>query len=64
MTWCAPGADGQRPSYHLIAVLKAELQAALEQGLAGPEGAAAVADLANFAGAGVEMIFGETDVVI
>ncbi len=64
MTWCAPGADGQRPSYHLIAVLRAESQAALEQGLAGPEGAAVVADLANFAGAGVEMIFGETDAVV
>lgn len=64
MTWCGPGPDGQQPPYYLIAVLQAASQAAMEKGLAGPEGAKAVADLANFAGAGVEMIFGETDTVI
>ena len=64
MTWCAPDADGKQPTYHLIAVLRAESKAAMDQALAGPAGAAAVADLANFAGAGVEMIFGETDAVV
>lgn len=64
MTWCGPGPDGQQPPYHLIAVLQAESKAAMDQGLSGPEGAAAVADLENFAAAGVEMLFGETDRVV
>lgn len=54
----APGADGARPAYHLVAVLEFEDEAAFGRGMGGPEGAAAVADLANFAGAGVTMLTG------
>ncbi len=64
MTWCTDGPDGQRPPYHLISVLTAPSKAAMDAALSGPEGEAAVADLANFAGAGVDLVFGETDSVL
>ncbi len=64
MTWCEPGPDGAQPPYHLIAVLRAESKAAMMEALGSPVGADAVADLGNFAGAGVEMVFGETDTVV
>lgn len=64
MAWCRPGADGAKPPYHLIATLYADSQEAMEAGLGGPEGQAAVADLANFAGAGVEMVFSTSERVV
>jgi len=64
LTWCGPGPDGSAPPYHLIAVLQMESEAAMQAALGGPVGAAAVADLANFAGAGVKMAFGDTDTVL
>lgn len=64
LNWPGPGPDGQQPPYFLIASLQMASQAVMQESLAGPEGAAAVADLANFAGAGVQMVFGETDTVI
>lgn len=42
-----PGADGSAPEYYLIGA-----------GLASPQGVAAVADLDNFAGAGVDLMSG------
>ena len=54
------GPDGTPPPYYFIAALQFEDQPALDSALSGPEGAAAVADLANFAGAGVTLVNGPT----
>jgi uncharacterized protein (TIGR02118 family) len=51
-------ADGNPPPYHLVAVLDFEDEAAFGAGMSGPEGQATVADLPNFAGAGVAMLTG------
>ncbi|TCK20860.1 EthD family reductase [Pseudonocardia endophytica] len=55
-----PDAEGNKPKYHLIAVLEFADAEAFAAGLGGPEGAAAVADLENFAGAGMTMETGES----
>jgi uncharacterized protein (TIGR02118 family) len=64
-TVARPGADaeGNPPAYHLIAVLDFESEEALGAGLGSPEGEAAVADLANFAGAGVTILTGPASTV-
>lgn len=54
------GPDGAAPPYYFIAVLTFDDDAALGAALSGPEGQAAVADLANFAGAGVDLMTGPT----
>ena len=54
----APGPDGATPPYHLVAVLEFTDEAAFGAGMSGPEGQAAVADLQNFAGAGVTLLTG------
>lgn len=59
-----PDADGNKPPYHLIAVLEFADEAAFGAGMGGPEGQAAVADLPNFAGAGVAILSGPTNQVI
>lgn len=59
-----PGPDGSAPAYHLIAVLTFTDEAAFNAGMGGAEGKAAVADLANFAGAGVTMLTGPSDAVV
>lgn len=58
----APDADGNKPQYHLVAVLEFEDEATFGAGMSGPEGAAAVADLENFAGAGITMLSGPSNV--
>lgn len=58
-----PDADGNPPQYHLVAVLDFESQEAFGAGLEGPEGQAALADLPNFAGAGVTILTGEARTV-
>ena len=58
-----PDADGNKPDYHLIAVLVFEDEASFGAGMGGPEGQAAVADLANFAGAGVTLLTGPATAV-
>lgn len=55
-----PGPDGTPAAYYFIAALAFDDQAALDSALGSPEGAAAVADLANFAGAGVTLLTGAT----
>jgi uncharacterized protein (TIGR02118 family) len=55
-----PGPDGSPAAYYSIAALTFDDDQALAAALAGPEGAAAVADLANFAGAGVDLMNGPT----
>ena len=50
--------NGPAP-YHLIGLLSFDSMAELQAGLASPEGQAAAADLANFAGAGVTLLLFE-----
>lgn len=57
----APGPDGAQPAYHLVAVLEFADAAAFESGMGSAEGQAAVADLDNFAGAGVTLLTGRSD---
>ncbi len=52
-------ADGSRPPHFVIARLEFASKEDALAGLGGPEGQAAVADLANFAQAGVELDLGE-----
>lgn len=54
----APGADGSAPEYYFIGVLTFDDDEALASALASPQGVAAVADLDNFAGAGVDLMSG------
>lgn len=46
--------------FHLVAILSFDSLADLEQGRTSPEGAAAAADLANFAQAGVDLLIFDT----
>ena len=55
-----PDQDGNPPAYFLIAVLEFADEAAFGAALGGPEGQAALADLPNFAGAGVTIVSGES----
>lgn len=63
---CRPGpdADGNPPPYHLIAVVTWDSEQEMQAAFASPEGEAAVADLANFAGAGVQILFGPRQTVV
>lgn len=54
-----PDQDGNPPAYHLVAVLEWADAAAFQQAIGSAEGQAALADLANFAGAGVTMLTGD-----
>lgn len=58
----APGPDGAPAPYYFIAVLTFDDDEAMGAALSGEEGSAAVADLANFAGAGVDLMTGPTAV--
>ena len=53
-----PQADGSPPPYYFVAILTFDSAEAMGQALSGPEGTAAVDDLANFAGAGVTLVNG------
>ncbi len=53
-----PDAEGNKPAYHLVAVLDFDDEASFGAGMGGAEGQAAVADLPNFAGAGVALLTG------
>jgi uncharacterized protein (TIGR02118 family) len=60
-----PAAVGGRPpAYHLVAVLTFDDEQAFNAAAASEEGKAAVADLANFAGAGVTMLTGPAAAVV
>ncbi|WP_299049987.1 EthD family reductase [uncultured Nocardioides sp.] len=59
-THTQPGPDGQAAPYYFIAALTFPDAATMGAALSGPEGGAAVADLENFAGAGVDLITGGT----
>ncbi len=59
-----PVASGQGDSpYYLIAVLSFDSLAAIQSGLASPEGKQTAADLGNFAQAGVELLMFDTEEV-
>jgi uncharacterized protein (TIGR02118 family) len=58
-----PDAKGDEPRYHLVAVLEFESEEAMGAGMGGPEGKAAAADMANFAGAGAILLSGEAAIV-
>lgn len=55
-----PGAESP---LHLVAVLEFDSMAAIQSALTSPQGVATAGDLANFAQAGVELMFFETRVV-
>ena len=59
-----PDADGKQPPYHLIAVLNWDSAEAFHAAVSSAEGEATLADLANFAGAGVDMCTGSSDAVV
>ncbi len=56
--------DDSRPSFYLVAELRAESQQALQAALGSPGGQAAVADLPNFASGGTTMIWDEVQVEV
>ncbi|MFC4120746.1 EthD family reductase [Nonomuraea zeae] len=60
----AAGPSGEQPAYHLVAVLTFDDQEAFNAAMGSEAGAAAVADLANFAGAGVTMLTGPAGQVV
>jgi uncharacterized protein (TIGR02118 family) len=59
-----PDADGKQPPYHLIAVLTWDSSEAFHAAVSSAEGQATLADLANFAGAGVDMCTGPSNAVV
>ena len=63
LNWCEQGPDDSQPPYHLIAVLTWDSKDALLAALGSPEFQAAGADLPNFAAAGAQLVFGETETV-
>jgi uncharacterized protein (TIGR02118 family) len=64
MSWPAPGPDGAKPSYHLVATLYWDSESEFQAGMGGPEGKAALDDLPNFAGAGVDIMTGPAEAVV
>jgi uncharacterized protein (TIGR02118 family) len=59
-----PDPDGNKPAYHLIAVLDWADEAAFQAAAGSPEMEAALADLPNFAGAGVTILTGRGRTVV
>jgi uncharacterized protein (TIGR02118 family) len=53
-----PAADGEAPAYHLVSTLTFDDETAFANALASDVGQRAVADLANFASAGVTIVTG------
>jgi uncharacterized protein (TIGR02118 family) len=53
--------DGTKPAHVVVAVLRRDSEADALAALESPEMEAAVADLGNFAGAGVDIEFGEVN---
>lgn len=58
-----PDAEGNQPAYHLVAVLDWADEAAFGAAISSPEGEAALADLPNFAGAGIKVLTGPAESV-
>lgn len=60
----APASDGTLPAHHLIAVLVWDSEEDMNAALEGADGQAAVADLENFASAGVTMLSGPSTIIV
>lgn len=56
-----PDQDGNPPAYHLVAVVEWADEASFGAAIGSPEGQAALADLPNFAGAGVTILTGTSE---
>lgn len=56
-----PDPEGNKPPYYLVAVLDFPDEATFGAGMSGEHGQAAVADLPNFAGAGVTLLTGPSN---
>ncbi|WP_295952062.1 EthD family reductase [Rhodoferax sp.] len=56
------GVAGKHGAY-LVAILGFDSMSAIQAAMASPQGQATAADLANFAGAGVDLMMGETRMV-
>jgi uncharacterized protein (TIGR02118 family) len=56
VSWTEAAADGTPAPYYLIGVQEWPTQDSLDQALGSPETAAAIADLENFADAGMSML--------
>jgi uncharacterized protein (TIGR02118 family) len=59
-----PDQEGNKPTYHLIAVLDWADEASFQAATGSPEMEAALADLPNFAGAGVTILTGPGRTVV
>jgi uncharacterized protein (TIGR02118 family) len=58
-----PDPEGNPPAYHLVAVLEWESASAFQEAIGSEQGQAALADLPNFAGAGMTMLSGDGTVL-
>lgn len=56
-----PGPDGSPPPYYLMAFLQAPSREAMDEAMGSPEAQAALADLSNFAQAGVDIVTGPVE---
>ncbi len=63
-SWPAPGPDGAKPPYHVVATLCWDSAEEFQAALGSPEGEATRADMANFASAGVEIMTGPAETVV
>jgi uncharacterized protein (TIGR02118 family) len=61
---CESTVPGEKPPYYMIVGLYAETRADLEDILATPEAALAIADVPKFASGGFEFMFDEVSVLI
>lgn len=59
-----PGPDGAKPDFHLVAVLVWDSAESMGASMSSDAGKAAVADLENFASAGVTMLTGPSTSVV
>ena len=59
-----PDTDGNQPAYYLVAVLEWDDAGAFTAAVNSPEGQAALADLPNFAGAGMTMLTGTAESLV
>jgi uncharacterized protein (TIGR02118 family) len=62
--WTGPSPDGSPAPHHLVATLYFDSPEAFGAAFSGPEGQAAQADIANFAGAGLTILTGEAETFV
>lgn len=64
MNWLRPGPDGTQPPYYFVATLYWDSESEFQAAFGGPEVKAALDDLPNFAGAGVDIVTGPAESVV